>query len=102
MAITLTELEERLQALEAQMASLRELVRGSAPRESEARRPGESGASPTEAEHSLAVVYQQMGIGGEAPGIEQLRALLAAQGVHPGDEVIRQEIAGMRQQETDE
>jgi hypothetical protein len=43
-----------------------------------------------------------MEISAEAPGIEQLRALLAAQGVHPGDEIVRREIAGMRQQEEDE
>jgi flagellar motility protein MotE (MotC chaperone) len=100
-ATTLAELEERLQALEEEMASLRERLQGLARTECQTRRR-ESGASPVEPEDSLTGLYQKMGISGEAPGMEQLRALLAAQDVHPGDEIVRQEITAMRQQEEDE
>jgi flagellar motility protein MotE (MotC chaperone) len=102
MATPLAELEERLQALEEEMASLRELVQGYAATEHATRRLGESRANPAELQDALAAVYQKMGISGEAPGMQQLRALLAAHGVHPGDEIVRQEIATMRQQEEDE
>jgi hypothetical protein len=40
-----------------------------------------------------------MGITGEAPGIEKLRTMLAAEGILPGDEGIRQAIAAMGDQE---
>jgi uncharacterized protein (DUF433 family) len=42
---------------------------------------------------------QEMQAAEEAPGIEKLRALLTAHGVYPGDEIVRQEIAAMGQQE---
>jgi hypothetical protein len=101
-ATTLAELEERLQALEAEMASLRELIQGYAPTERHTRRLREDKANPAALEVSHTAVYQKMGISGEAPGMQQLRALLAAHGVHPGDEIVRQEIAAMRQQEENE
>jgi hypothetical protein len=102
-ATTLAELEKRLQTLEAEVASLRkELVNGSLPAEASAGgvvRRSQAQASPAAPGASLNAIYQEMGIAGEAPGIDKLRALLAAQGVHPGDEVVRQEIAAMRDQE---
>jgi hypothetical protein len=105
-ATTLAELEQRLQVLEEEVASLREFVKGSSPTETpgghEARRPREAEARPTDGEVTTAAVHQRTGISGEAPGLEQLRALLAAHGVHPGDEVVRQEIAAMREQAEEE
>jgi len=101
-ATTLAELEQRLQALEEEVASLRELVLGSSPSPTPAEHQAprnKAKGSPTELEATLQTAYQKMGISGEAPGIENLRALLVAQGVPPGDEIVRQEIAAMRQQE---
>lgn len=97
MATTLTELEQRVQALEEQVLSLLEMIR----RISTAQLPE---AKLREADSNLALdeIYRQMGISGEAPGIEKLRVMLAAHGVHPGDEIVRQEIAALYEQEQDE
>jgi hypothetical protein len=103
MATTLAELEQRLRALEAEVAALREeMVNGSSGTEPPALtvvRRSPSPASPRALDAGIQAVYHEMGISRAAPGIEQLRALLAAQGVLPGDEVVRQEIAAMRDQE---
>jgi hypothetical protein len=102
-ATTLTELEQRVQALEAAVASLRaELVNGSFPRAASV--PGAGQGCPYEDDPEarkayLDALFQKMGITGEAPGIEKLRAMFAAEGIHPGDEDIRQHIAAMRDQE---
>jgi hypothetical protein len=105
-ATSLAELEQRLQALEQEVASLRKLVQGSSltqtPAERDTQRLLLAKANPADVEVTLTEVYQKMGISGEAPGIEKLRALLAAQGVHPGDEIVRREIAAMRAQEEEE
>jgi hypothetical protein len=106
-ATTLAQLEQRVQALEAAVAALREgLANGpspvvaSAPR---ARRTVEPPENPLVRDARLNAIFQQMGITGEAPGIEKLREMMAAHGVHAGDEAVRQEIAAMRdQQEEDE
>jgi ribosomal protein L29 len=103
MATTLAELEQRLHALEAEMASLRQGLangaRGANPSVPPAERGGAFPAISASPNAPLDAAYRQMGISGEAPGIEQLRAQLAAQGLHPGDVAIRREIAAMRDQE---
>jgi hypothetical protein len=97
MATTLADLEQRVQALEAEVSSLRQaLVNGSS-----RTMPG-AADSPEATAARLNAVFQEMGIVGEAPGIEKLRAMLAAHGIHPGDEDIRREIAGMRDQEVED
>jgi hypothetical protein len=102
-ATTLTELEQRVQALEAAVASLRaELANGSGPRAASV--PGAVRKYPSEDDPEarnahLEAVFDKMGITGEAPSIEKLRAMLAAEGIYPGDEGIRQHIAAMRDQE---
>jgi hypothetical protein len=88
MATTLAELEQRLQVLEQEVVSLRKLIQSSLPTQ-----------TPAEREAALHDLYQRMGISGEAPGIENLRALLVAEGVLPGDEIVRQVIAAMRPDE---
>jgi hypothetical protein len=103
MATTIAELEQRLRKLETEVAALHEVVvNGSLPTPSSATSRAQRSQSPPSSvagEASLDAVYQEMGISGEAPGIEQLRNLLAAHGVYPGDDVVRQEIAAMRDQE---
>jgi hypothetical protein len=96
MATTLSELEQRLQALEAEVAALRQKIASAG---GGATQPGAAGADPAARNAELDAIYQRMGISGEAPGIEKLRAMLAAEGVLPGDEVVQQVIAAMHDDE---
>jgi len=92
-------LEERVKALEQEVNSLRELVARLLPRgiASGVRVQDETNADeePADADGEMDEYYQALN--GEAPGIEKLRAMLVAHGVHPGDEIVRQVIADMRE-----
>ena len=90
MAMTLEELVRRLIALEEEVASLRARVTSPCP-----------AAIPAPIDSTTNDVHQETDLSEEAPGIEKLRAMLAAHGIHPGNEIVRQAIAAMGEQEED-
>jgi hypothetical protein len=94
MTITLAELAQRLQALEEEVARLRERLPGSPAAEA----PAVPLAPPNP---PVDDVHQETDIPTEAPGIEKLRAMFVAHGIYPGDERIRQAIAAMSDQDED-
>jgi hypothetical protein len=106
-ATTLEELERRLQALEAAVASLREeLANGSAAPKASAAGMLQRSQAP---DHSAELeawwdsIYRRAGVvPGQEPTLEQLRARFAAESVLPGDEGIRQILAEMGYQEEEE
>jgi hypothetical protein len=103
MGTVLEKLEERIDTLEKEVAWLRRLVQSSWPNLAPRGSERESDAtSDTTAHRFCDVVYPNMEASGTPPGIEKLRELLAAHGVRPGDEAVREEILGMRSQEIEE
>jgi hypothetical protein len=92
MVITLETLAQRLQSLEAEVAYLREQLT-TPPRKEVQSRAADVLDSTTGGFHDEIVT--------EAPGIDKLRAMLAAHGISPGDEIVCQVIDEMRTEEED-
>jgi hypothetical protein len=106
-ATNLEELERRVQALEAAVASLREeLANGSAAPKASAAGLLQRSQPPDESAELQAwwdSIYRRAGVTpGEEPTIEQTRARLAAEGILPRDEDVRQILAEMGYQEDEE
>ena len=90
-------LERRVNALEQELGSLRDLIACQSP----ARPTCKVTANHERANSGMNQNHLDVALAGNAPGIDGLRALLAAHGIHPGNEIVQQEIADMREQEED-
>ena len=79
MATTLEDLARRMELLEAEVARLRQRVEGpfieETPAERGARMLREAKAEQGALKATMDQLFEQMGIQGEAPGIEKLRAM---------------------------
>ena len=79
MATTLEDLARRMELLEAEVARLRKRVEGpfieETPAEHGARMLREAKAEQGALKATMDQLFEQMGIKGEAPGIEKLRAM---------------------------
>jgi hypothetical protein len=88
MASTLEELEKRLAAVEQELALLRRLVVGAADETPAERAWLMSRLQEPAMEAALDKAFREMGIVGEAPGIEKLREMMREAGIKPEDNVL--------------
>ncbi|MBL8798196.1 MAG: hypothetical protein JNM56_30155 [Planctomycetia bacterium] len=100
MTITAEELEQRLSAVEQELARLKlQIERRPAdetPAERGARLLRESLASQSAISAAAEKAFDEMGISGAAVGIEKLREMMLASGVDPTDNSFSREIIAMR------
>ena len=94
---TLEELEKRLAAVEQELAELRRvLVEGADGARGEPRMLLASRLSQPALSAAVDKTFKEMGIVGEAPGIEKLREMMLAAGIKPEDNTLSREIRAMR------
>jgi hypothetical protein len=100
MAITLEELENRLAALEAEVASLKQRMNEGPKSEDAADRGArllaEAKRDQRQIQDALARVFDQMGIRGAPVSPEELRAMMAADGIKAEDNLFSRGITEMR------
>jgi hypothetical protein len=91
-------LEQRLAALEQQMIHLRCLVepRGETPARRGARLLAQGRREKARHKAAWAQAYAQMGLSGQPVSPEQLRAMMAAEGIKPEENLFSRGIVEMR------
>jgi hypothetical protein len=101
-ATTLESLEQRLGALEREVARLRQLLEPRSavetPAERGARLLREARASQAALSAVTAKVYAEMGITGEPVGAEKLQQMMIDAGVNPEDNSASRQIIAMREE----
>jgi hypothetical protein len=102
MALTIEALEQRLAALEREVADLRRLWTGRLAAETAAERGArllrEAKASQPAISAMTAKVFAEMGITGEPVGAEKLQEMMLACGVNPEENAFSREIIAMREE----
>lgn len=97
MAITLQSLEQRLSAMERDVAELKaELARSQSSADRGARLIQEAQAQHAAAIEAWQAVREHLGIQGQAMGAKQFRQSLVATGMNPDDNAFSRDLIAMR------
>jgi hypothetical protein len=102
MTVTVEVLRERVEALEREVADLRQVLRrpkaDETPAERGARLLREAKANQPAISAAIAKAFAEMGITGEPVGHEKLRQMMLEEGIKPEENLFSSEIKAMREE----